>query len=208
MTCGRLNEAPPVILEPSAARAILYRRGEVWSELRTLGDPSGRIWGFTGSPGTRCATTARRPGSIRAVPSIASCRTELTSPGMPARIQITTSGRLSSASRAGTKPISPVPTKWILHCSEQRFLDRLTTGRLPRSMQSLRVSWWTSPGHECGPRRPYIRTGSPDRRVADGRGRRRPVPLPVPRRHDRTLPRLQRTRGRRIGRSCPPARLP
>ena len=30
------NEGPPVILEQSAARAILYRRGEVWSELRRL----------------------------------------------------------------------------------------------------------------------------------------------------------------------------
>lgn len=132
------NEAPPVILEPSAARAILYRKGEIWREVQELGDPFkaylGR-YGFSGDP-TRNAGEATE--IIRTiVDRLIQDRVDPLGYAAPhadqqyraaiIRIKERYEGHLAQTNQMDFALL------------EKRFLDRLVEGRLPRSMNSLQM---------------------------------------------------------------------
>lgn len=132
------NEAPPVILEQSAARAILYRRGEVWSELRNLGDAFkaylGR-YGFSGDPVRNNGEATEIVRTI--VDRLVQDRVDLAAyaaphPDATFRAAILRIKERYEAHLAGTNQMD-------FALLEQRFLERLNAGRLPRSMQSLRM---------------------------------------------------------------------
>ncbi|TIN48496.1 MAG: ATP-dependent helicase [Mesorhizobium sp.] len=132
------NEAPPVILEPSAARAVLYRRGEVWSELQKLGDPFkaylGR-YGFSGDPTRNNGEATEIVRTI--IDRLVQDRVNLSSYAAP------------HTDKVFRQAILRIKERYEAHLSrtnqmdfallEQRFLDRLVAGRLPRSMQSLHM---------------------------------------------------------------------
>ncbi|TNC74341.1 ATP-dependent helicase [Rubellimicrobium roseum] len=132
------NEASPVILEQSASRAILYRRGEVWSELRTLGDPLraylGR-YGFTGDPvrNNGEATEIVRTIIDRLVQDLV----DLNAYGAPHSDQEFRQAILRIKNRYEQHLAGSNQMDFAL--LERRFLDRLRAGRIPRSMHSLRM---------------------------------------------------------------------
>ncbi len=132
------NEAPPVILEQSAARAILYRRGEVWSELRDLGDPFraylGR-YGFSGDPVRNNGEATEIVRTI--VDRLVQDRVDLPAYGAPHPDAAFRQAILRIKGRYEAHLVGTNQMDFAL--LEQRFLDRLAAGRLPRSMQSLRM---------------------------------------------------------------------
>jgi DNA helicase-2/ATP-dependent DNA helicase PcrA len=133
-----LNEAPPVILEQSAARAILYRRGEVWSELRTLGDPFRAylgIYGFSGDPVRNNGEATEIVRTI--VDRLVQDRVDLAAYAGPHQDHNFRQAILRIKGRYETHLAGTNQLDFAL--LEQRFLDRLRTGRLPRNMQSLRM---------------------------------------------------------------------
>lgn len=132
------NEAPPVILEPSAARAILYRRGEVWAEIQDLGDPFKAYlgqFGFSGDPARNNGEATEILRTI--VDRLVQDRVDLQAyaaahPDATFRAAILRIKERYETHLAGTNQMD-------FALLEERFLTRLIAGHLPRSMQNLQM---------------------------------------------------------------------
>ena len=132
------NEAPPVILEQSAARAILYRRGEIWSELRNLGDPFKAYLGRYGFSGDPVRNNGEATEIIRTiVDRLVQDRVDVAAYAAPHQDATYREAILRIKDRYETYLRGTNQMDFAL--LEQRFLERLRAGRLPRSMQSLRM---------------------------------------------------------------------
>lgn len=132
------NEAPPVILEQSAARTILYRRGEVWRELQDMGDSLRTYLGrysFTGDPVRNNGEATEIVRTI--VDRLVQDRVDLDAYAAP------------HGDRAFRQAILRVKERYERYLAntnqmdfallERRFLERLRAGRMPRGMQTLRM---------------------------------------------------------------------
>jgi len=132
------NEAPPTILEESAARAILNRRGEVWRELNDLGDPFRAHLGRYGFSGDPVRTNGEATAVIRTIiDRLIQDRVDLAAfagghPDQEFRHAILRIKERYESQLAGTNQMD-------FALLEKRFLDRLCAGRLPRSMQELKM---------------------------------------------------------------------
>lgn len=132
------NEAPPVILEPSAARAILNRKGDIRSELQQLGDPLRDYLGrysFDGEP-TRNVGEATEIVRI-IVDRLVQDRVDLDAYAAPHADQPFRQAILRIKSRYETYLATTNQMDFAL--LEQRFLSRLAAGKLPRSMSDLQA---------------------------------------------------------------------
>lgn len=132
------NEAPPVVLDESAARALLARRGEISRELNSVGDEFRAYLGRYAFSGDPVRTVGEATAVARTVVDrLIQDRVDLQAFARPHPDQ---------ASRAA---ILRVKERYEQHLSttnqldfallEQSFLRKLETGLLPRSMAELRA---------------------------------------------------------------------
>ena len=132
------NEAPPVILEQSAARAILNRKGEIRTELQNLGLNFNTYLGrysFNGDPTRNIGDATEVVRTI--VDRLIQDRVDLRAYGGAHADQVHRQAILRIKARYEAYLASTNQMDFAL--LEQRFLERLIDGKLPRSMHELKA---------------------------------------------------------------------
>lgn len=132
------NEAPPVVLDESAARALLARRGEISRELNAVGDELRAFLGRYSFAGDPVRTVGEATAVARTiVDRLIQDRVDLQVFGGPHPDQASRQAILRVKERyeqhlAGTNQLD-------FALLEQSFLAKLQAGLLPRSMAELKA---------------------------------------------------------------------
>lgn len=131
------NEAPPTVLEQSAARSILYRRGDLARELREVEDLRAYLgrYGFKGDPvrNNGEATEIMRTLVDRLVQDRVDLAAYGASPGdTECKEAVLRVKERYEAFLAQTNQMD-------FAILERRFLENLEVGQLPRSLETLKV---------------------------------------------------------------------
>lgn len=131
------NEAPPTVLEQSAARSILYRRGELARELREVDDLKAYLgqYGFSGDPVRNNGEATEIMRTL--VDRLVQDRVDLAAfAGLPGDTECKAAVlRVKERYEAFLAQTNQMDFALL----ERRFLENLEAGDLPRSLAGLRV---------------------------------------------------------------------
>lgn len=132
------NEAPPVVLDESAARALLARRGEIGTELNAVGDELRTYLGrysFSGDPVQTVGDATAIARTI--VDRLIQDRVDLQAFAAPHEHQAAREAILRIKGRYEQHLATTNQLDFAL--LEQTFLEKLEAGMLPRSMTELKA---------------------------------------------------------------------